>query len=505
MSPALALLPVLLPAAAGAGALLLASRPRSAPAADGVAAAGLLAALAATAFLWRAAGRAEISLLDGAYVLDRFGLAFGAVVLGAALLASLLAAEAAPRSGLPRGETQALLLFSTTGAVAMVTAGDLLSFFLGLEVMSVPAYALTGFRRADGRSSEAAMKYFLLGAFASGFVLYGIALAYGVAGTTRLDAVGAALSEASRSGGADPRAALGRVAAALVLVGLLFKVGAVPFHMWVPDAYQGAPTAVTAFMSSAVKAAALGGLLRLAATAFAGPAAEAEGAGGLLGVLALVTMTLGNVAALATPSLKRLLAWSSIAHAGYALVGVAAVAAARDDAARTAAASSVAIYALTYGVSVAGAFGVVAALERADRGDVGIEEVEGLAARRPWLAAALTLFLLSLAGLPPTAGFFGKYTVFSAAVAADRTPLAVAGVVNSVVALGYYLRVPLAVYGGRAADAEPAPPAGGGWLPLGVAATGTVWLGMGPSLTPLLPGLTDVLAWSWASAAGLFA
>ena len=467
--------------------------------------AGLLGALVAMAWWWRAlaAGPAPggdaLEAFGGALVLDRFGLAVGAVVVLGALVAALAATDSMARRGLALGECQALLLFATTGALLLVAAGDLLTLFLGLEVMSLGAYTLTAAHRTSVRGGEGALKYFLLGAFASGFLLYGVACAYGATGSLRV----AALAEAAGGApGAD--ATLARVAVAMLLVGLAFKVGVAPFHQWVADAYDGAPAAVSAFMATAVKVAAFGALARVAVAALRGPEAAA-----LFQALAVATMVTGNVMALGQRVLKRLLAWSSVAHAGYALIALAALAQGHGG---QPAVQALTVYLLTYTVASLGAFGVVAALEPTDGTPLELVDCRGLSQRRPVLAAVLTLCLLSLAGLPPLAGFFGKYLTFLAAVQVGLWPLALVGVAASLLGLVYYVRVPLLCYTPTQADGTPAGAAGGAaptsaWMrfALAIAVVGTVWLGMGPSWRPLLPGLSDVLRWSAQAAAALFA
>jgi len=390
---------------------------------------------------------------------------------------------------------QALISFAAAGAILMVMAGDLLTAFLGLEVMSLGAYTLTALHRTNRRSSEAALKYFVLGAFASGFMLYGLACAYGASGGFAPRGLAEAI--------AGDEALLGGLAAAMLLIGFAFKIGAVPFHQWVPDAYEGAPAAITGFMATVVKVAAFGALTRVVVAALRG-----HGLAEVLQVVAILTMVGGNILALAQRSVKRLLAYSSVAHAGYALMALVALA---QDAGRGAdAIQGLMVYLLTYSVASLGAFGVVAALERTDGTPLELTDCRGLAAKRPWLAAILTLCLLSLAGLPPLAGFFGKYLIFLAAVRVDLVPLAVIGVASSLIGLVYYLRLPLLCFAapgaGNAPDGEAAEaPASSSWmrLSLAISLAGTVWLGFGPSFWPVVPGVNDLLRWTGEAAAGL--
>lgn len=385
------------------------------------------------------------------------------VVAGLALLISIDYLE---RKGINHGEYYALLLLATAGMMWMAGATDLLVVFLGLEIFSIALYVLVAFHREEVRSLEGALKYFLLGAFASAFFLYGIALTYAATGTTRLERVATFLSQAS-----EP-SPLVFLAGGLLLVGFGFKLALVPFHMWAPDAYQGAPTSVTAFMSVGVKAAGFGALARVLLYTFPGlqgywvwPVAA----------LAVLTMTLGNLAALAQGSLKRMLAYSSIAHAGYILVGVAAGGEGLGG---------VLFYLMAYALMNVGAFAVVLALEGREDLDLTLDSVAGLGRRYPWLTAAMTIFLLSLAGVPPLAGFLGKLYVFSAAVKNGLLWLAIVGVLNAVVSAFYYLRVVL-VMAFRPLEGERAMascPALG--TALALSAAGTVLLGLWPA--PLL-------------------
>ncbi len=325
-------------------------------------------------------------------------------------------------------EFYALILFAVCGMILMAGAGDLIVFFLGLEVMSISFYVLAGFARGRIASNEAALKYFLLGAFSTGFLLYGIALVYGASGSTSLAGF------PSHAGGLqDGRILLAGLA--LLATGLMFKVGAVPFHMWVPDVYEGAPTPVSALMSTGGKAAAFSGFLIVLAPAviIAQPALR-----DVLAFIAAISMIAGNVIALAQSGVKRMLAYSSIAHAGYILSGVVA--------ANPAGTGGVLFYLMSYTLMNAGAFGVVSLLEKPDGTMLSFDDCTGLARRSPLVAALTAVFMFSLAGVPPLAGFFGKYYVFTGAVEAGYTPLAITGVVMSVVSAYYYLRLVVLMY-----------------------------------------------------------
>jgi NADH-quinone oxidoreductase subunit N len=370
-------------------------------------------------------------------ILDRFTLFFDILLCLGAGIAALVAGGYLREHRIERGEFYALLLFGTVGAMTLAAAGDALTLFLGLETMSIAAYAMTAFRRANPRSAEGALKYFLLGSFAAAVLLYGFALIYGATGHTDLVGIGASTHAALEHG---PLLIMG---VALVLVGLAFKVSAVPFHAWTPDAYEGAPTPTTTFMAVAVKAAAFATLLRVLLLSLGDSGWTSWGSGWppIVAGLAAVTMTVANLVAGRQESVKRMLAYSSIAHAGYALVGVTAVMREPSEAA-----ASVLYYLLAYTVSTAGAFAALIACGSFGREAVTYEDLSGLGKRHPMVALAFSVFLLSLAGVPPTAGFFGKWFVFKAAIDAGLYWLAALALVNSVVGAYYYLRVLVSMY-----------------------------------------------------------
>jgi NADH-quinone oxidoreductase subunit N len=370
-------------------------------------------------------------------LVDRFSLFFDALVCLGGGLAALLAGGYLPEHNMNRGEFYSLILFSTLGAMILASAGDLLTIFLGLETMSIGAYALTAFRRNSPRSSEGALKYFLLGSFAAALTLYGFALLYGATGHTDLSGIGAAL----RAG--EVRDPMVIVALCLVLAGLLFKVSAVPFHMWTPDAYEGAPTPATTYMAIAVKSGAFAMLLRVLLTSFGDTRSMSWGAGWppVVAIVSVLTMTVANLVAGRQDSVKRMLAYSSIAHAGYLLTGV--VATMRD---RTQAEASVLFYLLTYTVSTAGAFGALILCGRRGAEAVSYEDLSGIGRRHPGAALPFALFLVSLAGIPPTAGFFGKWFILRSAIDGGFYWLALIALINSVIAAYYYLRVIVYMY-----------------------------------------------------------
>ncbi|MBN1304862.1 MAG: NADH-quinone oxidoreductase subunit N [Anaerolineales bacterium] len=377
-------------------------------------------------------------------VLDGFSVFVNALLLLSGLLGIALAYGYLRRMGIERGEFYPLVLFSLSGMMLMAQAADLIVVFLSLEFLSIPLYVLTAFAYPKAASEEAGLKYFLLGAFAGGFVVYGIALVYGAAATTALDGIIAAVAEG--------RANLSLLVsgAALILVGLGFKVAIVPFHMWTPDAYQGAPSAVTAFMSSAAKLAGFAALVRIFALAFSSLSDDLIP---ILWGLSALTMLVGNLLAIPQTNIKRMLAYSSIAHAGYILMAFTAFG---NPGVAEVSIAAVLFYLAAYTVTNYGAWGVVILLERA--GDLGLEigGYAGLGRKYPALAACMTIFMLSLIGLPPTLGLVGKFYLFRAVIAADLIPLAVIGVLTSLISAWYYLRVVVNMYM-RTGDPEISP------------------------------------------------
>jgi len=360
--------------------------------------------------------------------LDPFRYAAIAITLVSAGGTILLSLGYMERERLLAPEYYPLILLATVGMMFLSGAEDLIVLFLGLEVMSVAVYVLAGYDRANASSAEAALKYFLIGAFASGFLLYGIALIYGATGATNLSLIGAQLS-----GG--PLSVMAGLGLGLLLIGLGFKVAAVPFHMWAPDVYDGAPTPVSGFMATGVKAAAFVALVRVLVEAF--PSAQ-ELWRPVIFWLAIASMVLGNLVALAQPTLKRMLAYSSIAHAGYLLAAV-------WPGSRIGAAA-VLFYLAAYVVTSLASFGFLAALGRGGERDVTYDDIAGLATRRPWMALGLSICMLSLLGFPFTFGFMGKWYILSAVIAEGQTILAIVLVVTSVISAGYYLPVIMSVY-----------------------------------------------------------
>jgi NADH-quinone oxidoreductase subunit N len=391
---------------------------------------GLVTTLLISLLLWGSA----ISAFDGVWRLDDYALFFYLLVTGVAAATIVLTLAWEERRGRFPGEYWSLLLLSVVGMMAMVSAGDLVTLIIGLETMSLSAYVLVGLNRGDVRTGEGALKYFLLGAFASAFLLYGTALVYGATGSVRFEALAGVIA---RDPGAVPF--LLQAGAGLLLVGLGFKVAAVPFHMWAPDAYQAAPTPVTGFMATAVKAAGFAALLRVFGILLPW---DAVGLRDVLWIVAALSMLLGNLAAAAQANLKRMLAYSSIAHVGYLLTAVLASRPEHNVLGGT----GVLFYLCAYALMTLGAFAVLVLVGgRHDRRET-LPDLAGLAARRPGLALAMALFMISLSGIPPTAGFFGKFYVFGAAVDAGLIGLTTLGVLTSIVGVFYYLRVVVTMY-----------------------------------------------------------
>jgi NADH-quinone oxidoreductase subunit N len=423
---------------------------------------GLVVAAVTAAVLW-AGG--TITGFHGMLRADGYGLFFAMLTCLGAILTLLMSVEYLRDEPVAAGDYCVLVLLAASGMVVMAAAADLLAIFLALEIMSVAVYVLAGMRRGDLRSNEAAVKYFLLGAFASGFLLYGVAFVYGATGSTRLDVLAAHLASG------DAWSGYLLVGSALLLVGFGFKVALMPFHVWTPDVYEGAPTPITTFMAVGVKAAGFAAFARV----FAVVLAHTDVWPPVLAWVAVLTMTVGNVTALAQTSTKRMLAYSSIAHAGYALIGVVV--------GTTQGTSALLFYLVAYTVMNVGAFGVLLAMARRGESGEQLSDLAGVGLRHPGLGLAMTVFMLSLAGMPPTAGFIGKVYLFTAAVDAGWVALAIAGVLNSLVSVYYYLGVLVRMF---MTDGERAlvPPLGRPVLmvSIGIAVVGTLGLGFFPGL-----------------------
>ena len=380
---------------------------------------------------------------EGMFVVDQFTHVVNVLALVAAAIGILISYDYLERTNLDRGEYYLLLLFATLGAMFMGASGDLTMIFVGLELLSIPLYILSGIRRPQEESEESAMKYFLLGAFSSAFLIYGIALVFGATGSLDLHEIWVAASEISAHD--TTQRFLLMIGSGLILVGLGFKVAAVPFHMWAPDVYQGAPTPVTGYMSVVAKVGGFAALLRVMIT---GLPVILEGGNAAIWmdtvqVIAAATLILGNTVAVMQSELKRLLAYSSIAHAGYILIAVAAggVPGMGDQATRAAL-----IYLTAYTFTNIGAFAIVVAMENDDTSGTNLADIKGLGLSHPRMAAAMTVFMFSLTGIPLTGGFIGKFWVFRTALQADLVPLAIIGVLTSLVSAFYYVRVVWVMY-----------------------------------------------------------
>lgn len=427
----------------------------------GLAIIGLVGAGAASILLWN---RNATSF--GVVTADNFSLFVNLILVGVGILTVIFSSQTVDRDGIPAGEYYAIMLFAMVGMMLMGQATDLLVIFLALETMSIAVYILTGIRRDQQQSTEAAFKYFLLGAFASAFFLYGIAFLYGVTGSTNLDRIGSVIAAQSMSG--NPMILLG---VGLLIVGFAFKVAAVPFHMWSPDVYEGAPAVVTGFMSTGVKAAAVAAFVRVFLSSLEPMITDWAP---VLWVIAAATMILGTVVGVAQTSLKRMLAYSSVAHGGYLLAGLVA----GNDVGKAAILFYLAAYALTN----LGAFGVIALLGTRERANDDLRDYAGLFKSHPALAVLMTFFLLSLGGFPPTAGFIAKWYVFSAAIGSGYYSLAIIGVLSSVVSVFFYLRIVVMMFmTDRDARQVPAPITTMAYVGLALSLAGVLYLGVLPT------------------------
>ncbi|MBU1698828.1 MAG: NADH-quinone oxidoreductase subunit N [Candidatus Eisenbacteria bacterium] len=436
-----------------------------------------LVLLAITALIHQWRHPIAVTPLKGMYLADTFGAFLGIVICLSLLLTILLSTHYLKLMGRLRGEYFALLFLSAAGMILLASSTELLTLFLGLELLSFPVYILTAFLRKDAKSNEAGMKYFLLGAFSSAIFLYGAAMIYGATGQTDLML---ALSSA-----AMPKLLV--VGIVLLLSGLLFKVASVPFHMWAPDVYEGAPTAVTAFMATAVKAAAFGALIRILIVTF--PALAMVPLERIFWWLAVLSMTVGNFAALTQSNIKRMLAYSSIAHAGYILVGVTALIASGSSEA----VAGILYYLLAYTFMNICAFGVVIALTEKGRERLEIHELGGVGWRRPGLGLAMIVAMVALSGIPPTAGFFGKYYIFQSAVKSGLLSLVIIGVLNSALSVYYYFRVLVAFYMKPSEGELLSQRNAGVGLALAFSVIAILWLAVGPD--GVIPGAPQLLNW----------
>jgi NADH-quinone oxidoreductase subunit N len=450
---------------------------------------GLLAAAGSAILLW-VSGANGVQAFNGMIVLDDLRVGFTMVFLIVSALTVLVSMAWIEGERLPAGEFHSLLLFATAGMMLMAAGADLVIIFLGLEILSIATYVMAGFRRTDVRSNESSLKYFILGSFSSAFLLYGIALIYGattthagLAGTTNIYEIARRIPDSQF----PPLLFAG---AAMMLVGFGFKIATAPFHVWTPDVYEGAPTPVTAFMAAGPKAAGFAAFLRVFLFAFPFVVATANNEVGFqvhkawlssLTVLAIMTMLVGNIVAIVQNNVKRLLAYSSIAHAGYALVGFVAAGAAGNMDQRNAAVTSVTFYLLTYAVMNIGAFVVVTLIARSGDRRTEVEDYNGIGFKSPVLAFSLSLFLLSLLGMPLTAGFMGKIVVFREALRQGYVGLVVIAVINTAISAYYYLRLIIVMFFRERSTAWTAPhiPASAA-LALALTILGVFYLGLFP-------------------------
>ncbi len=471
--------PLLLLVAAGLAIMVVDSFSKERAGLALVTAVSLFAAGAVAAgMLWSGVIPAAPDFVTRYLAVDRLGLFFDVVICAGAALSTLLAGGYLREHGFERGEFYVLIVFTAFGAMVLARAVDLLSIFLGLETMSLGAYTLVAYRRTSARSVEGAVKYFLLGSFAAAILLFGSALLYGATGHTDL----AGIRESIAGGSANPSLTI--LALVMIVVGLAFKLGAVPFHMWVPDSYEGAPTPVTTFMSVGVKAAAVAVLVRVLVGAFGDPASMGLYTGWtpVIILLSIATMVYGNLAAIAQSSVKRMLAYSSVAHAGYILVGLAAV-----HQVGSYAVSAVLYYVAAYTVSNVLAFGSLILMGSKGKEAVSYADLAGAGRRHPFAAFPFVIGVLSLLGMPPTAGFFCKYYVFSAAVQAGGPMiwLAVLGVLASAVGAYYYLKVIVFLYMREPEEDQPiAVPMRSAYVGVALFIAGyyVVWMGVNPGV-----------------------
>lgn len=419
----------------------------------------------------------DVTAFSGMFVLDDYAIFFKMLFYAAAGLAVLISMNYIKIEGIEMGEYYALILFAVTGMMIMASGADLISIYLGLELMALSVYILAGFMRNSVKSNEAALKYFLLGAFSSGILLYGIATIYGITGTTNLKEIAGFLATGQYS-----RTAL-LLAMALIMAGFAFKVAAAPFHMWAPDVYEGAPTSVTAFMSVGPKAAAFSAFVRIFTEAF--PAVQPDWTIAI-SMLAVLSMVIGNIVAISQTNIKRMLAYSSIAHAGYALIGFVAWG--------PQGISSVMLYLLIYTFMNIGAFGVIIMLRKGGVAGDNIEDLRGLGKKKGMAALLMLVFMFSLAGIPPTAGFVGKFSIFMAALNAGYLWLALVGVATSAVSAFFYLRIVKVMYMDDPEGEFDLATSPGMSLAMAIAVVAVIYLGMYPA---------DVIEFAKISVAGL--
>ncbi len=457
---------------------------------------GIAFSTISTVTLWKSQPEGfRFSFFDEMFVVDNFSMFFYVLFLLCAGICIFTSVGYLKRENIEHGEYYSLVLFAVTGMMLMASGGDLLVLFLGLEIMSISIYVLVGFRRRDLKSNEAILKYFFLGAFSAGFILYGIALIYGTTGTTSL----LHIKDSLASAGAFNSAKLSMIGVLMILVGVLFKVAAVPFHVWVPDVYEGAPAPVTGFMISAVKAASFALFLKLFLVSFIDLRDSWKD---IIVIISVITMFAGNIFAFTQDNIKRMLAYSSISHTGYLLIGIASL----TNSPGNQSANAILYYLVAYSVSSLGIFACISFLSQKGEEFVNTDDYAGIGFKYPLIGITMSIFMFSLMGVPPTGGFFAKYYLFTGALNQGMYVLVLIGLVNSMLSIYYYLRVIAVMYlkessftitndmGKFSTN-----------IVIVYTAIGTLWLGIGTfTLFSVIPGAFSIIEWSKASIQSLF-
>ena len=469
---------------------------------------GIILSALTTVFLWNNNETPfRASFFSDMFVVDNYSLYFYLIFLLSAGVTAFISPSYLQKESMEHGEYYSLMLFSVSGMMLMASGGDLLTLFLGLEIMTIAVYVLVGFKRYDLKSNEAILKYFFLGAFSAGFILYGIALIYGACESTNL-------LEIKRAIGSEgfENTNLSMIGILLMMVGIFFKVGAAPFHIWVPDVYEGAPAPVTGFMITAVKAASFAMFLKLFFISFA---ALGDYWRDIILVVAIVTMFVGNIFAFTQENIKRMLAYSSVAHTGYLLIGIAALGSSAGSgdmlstfSSNSEAANAILYYLAAYSVSSLGIFACIAYLSQRNEDFATIKDYAGLGFKYPLIGLAMTIFMLSLIGVPPTGGFFGKYYLFSAAIKQGLYIPVIIALINSMLSIYYYLKVIITMYMKDPEQEFVFKDNTGNIstrLVLVYTLVATVWLGLGTfTLFSIIPGSTPVMEWTRTSISSLF-